>query len=82
MADPHKVHGLPDDMQPGATGSYPDGKIGPGDEGELRVAVSTDLIHQRIRVDFGKMLSWVSMTPEQAIQFAEVLRQRAVKMLS
>lgn len=52
----------------GATGQFPQGTIGPHDEGELKCAVSFQ--HGKLVINFGKSLSWIAMTEEQGIQFA------------
>lgn len=56
----------------GATGRFPDGKLHPGDEGELRFGVAKDS-KGNVHIDFGKDVSWVSMSPEMARDFALLL---------
>ena len=56
---------------------YPDGRLGPDDEGELTSLVEVDRKHRRVTLHFGKNLSWVSMTVEQARRLSLVLRQSA-----
>lgn len=51
----------------GAMGEAPTSND-PTDQGSMRAMLSLD--DGRVRVDFGKMLSWVSMTKEQAEGFA------------
>ena len=52
---------------PGATGAFPHGKLAPGDEGELRAHLSRD--GDIVRIDFGKDLSWLAMTSNEAKEF-------------
>ena len=56
----------------GATGKFPDGSLGPHDEGELRFGVAKDsngLVH----INFGKPVSWFAMPPEVAVDLARKL---------
>jgi hypothetical protein len=63
--------------KPGATGNYPNGKLNEYDEGELAVAITADTLNRCITMDFGKQVAWISMTPEQAEGFAELLKLKA-----
>ena len=50
----------------GATGELPWGKIQPGDEGELRFAVSHDPVNGTVKLEFGTPVAWLAMPPETA----------------
>ena len=67
---------LPCGLKLGATGQFPQGKLGEGDEGELRLAVGRsdggDVI-----IDFGKEVAWIGLPPAQAVSFAEAILKRA-----
>lgn len=63
----------------GPTGRFPNGKARPDDKGELRAAI-TDA-NGMVMIDFGIKVSWLAMTPEQAIEFAKLLDARARKVL-
>ena len=66
---------MADDTKLGATGEFPEGKLGEGDEGELQFAVG---VHEgNIVIDFGTPVAWVAMPPELARQVAELLLQHA-----
>lgn len=56
---------------------YPHGRIAPDDEGHLAAVMSTDLVHKRVTIEFGKSLSWVSLTAEQCVALAAELTRRA-----
>lgn len=63
-------------MEIGGTGKFPQGSLGPHDEGELRFAIARDskgLVH----VNFGKDVSWFALPPEQAIELAKTLLRHA-----
>lgn len=60
---------------PGATGAFPHGKLAPGDEGELRAHLSCK--GDILRIDFGKDLSWLAMTRNEAKEFAARLMAMA-----
>lgn len=59
----------------GATNEYPDGQLGPRDEGEIRMAVSH--LGHIVRIDFGKRLAWVGMGAEHARALARALLKHA-----
>lgn len=60
----------------GATGKFPDGKLHPGDEGELRFGIAKDS-NGNIHIDFGKDVSWLSLPPEMAVNLARLLLRHA-----
>lgn len=59
----------------GATGSFPDGKLNKYDEGELRVAITKS--NGKVVIDFGKSVSWVAMTPEEAKNLSTLILKHA-----
>lgn len=59
----------------GATGGFPDGKLTPTDEGELRFAVCVK--DGRVVFEFGKPVAWIGFTPEQAREIAVSIREAA-----
>ena len=61
----------------GPTGSYPRGRMGPEDRGGVRAAIAADVPNRRVQMDFGTNLNWLSMTPEEAIAWAEQLTAKA-----
>lgn len=60
----------------GGTGHFPDGKMHPGDEGELRFAVAKDS-RGNVHINFGKDVSWLALPPETAVQLAQLLLKHA-----
>ncbi len=60
----------------GATGKYPKGMLGPGDEGELRIGITADS-KGTVIINFGKECSWIGMPPAQAVEFAKLILRRA-----
>ena len=62
----------------GATGKYPHGKTGSEDQGELKSAVY--IRDNRLVVNFGKSLSWLSMTKQEAMMFAAGLVRKIEEM--
>lgn len=66
----------------GATGEFPYGRIDAHDEGELRAAVHGDVEREIVVMNFGKSVSFVAMTPVQAVEIAEVLIKMARKVTS
>ena len=62
--------------QLGSTGKFPDGKLHPGDEGELVLGVARDT-HGDVHINFGKDISWLALPPEQAVEFAKLILRHA-----
>ena len=63
-------------MKLGATGEYPNGALGPHDEGAINIGVTHDS-KGTVILNFGKEVSWIGMPPEQAIQFASLIMRHA-----
>ena len=61
----------------GATGNYPNGKLDPTDQGELRLMISHSADGQIIRLDFGKPTAWIGLPKEHAMQLAVLLLEHA-----
>lgn len=57
--------------RPGPVGEYPDGKLGPTDNGALMMAVSVD--HGRVVIDFGTQVTWLAWSPDEAEAFATAI---------
>ena len=60
----------------GATGKYPEGSLGPHDEGALQMAVAHDS-KGNVHVNFGKDVSWFSLPAPQAINLAKLILRHA-----
>jgi hypothetical protein len=56
----------------GATGKFPDGSLGPHDEGALQMGVAHD-DHGNVHVNFGKEIRWFALPSDQAIALARLL---------
>jgi hypothetical protein len=61
----------------GATGRYPYGKMSDADEGELAVALATDVRNGVVRMEFGKPVAWLALPAAHARQFAQMLLAKA-----
>lgn len=62
----------------GPTGKYPEGKISGRDEGEIAFAVGVE--DGKIVLNFGKPVAWVGFTPEQAMEIARMIRNKAKRL--
>jgi hypothetical protein len=60
----------------GATGKFPQGQLGPDDEGELRIGIAHDS-KGTVLINFGKEVSWLGMPPPVAIEFAKQILKHA-----
>lgn len=59
----------------GPTGAFPQGRLNPEDEGEIRMGVT---VHDgKVVMDFGKPTAWIGMDPRQARELGETLIRRA-----
>ena len=67
--------------QLGATKRYPQGKLNQNDEGEIMFAVAADKSKGKVLINFGKPVAWIGMDREQAIEFANLLKQKADDLL-
>lgn len=62
---------LLNNLKLGATGKFPEGKITPEDEGEIKLLIQ---IHKgNIMMNFGKKIQWIGFNPDQALQIADLL---------
>lgn len=68
------------ELKLGTTGLFPDGKINEHDEGELRCSIATDEIHHQVIIDFGTQIAWLSFNPDEAINFANLIIEKANKL--
>ena len=64
-------------LQLGGTGEYPEGRLDGDDEGGLRAALTVEC--GKLVLRFGKNLSWIAMTPDEAEIFGNILIDRARK---
>lgn len=64
----------------GATGRFPEGKFNDDDEGELRAGIA--VYQDKIVINFGKSVSWLALLPEQALEFAQMLTEKANEIIS
>lgn len=62
----------------GATGKFPHGKLNDHDEGELIVALHVE--GGKIVMEFGKRISWLALTAEDARHFARTLIAKAEQL--
>lgn len=63
--------------EPGPTGRFPDGKIGPHDQGEIAVGIGIDVVNKIVVMEFGVLTKFIGMSPEQAIEIADDLINKA-----
>jgi hypothetical protein len=60
----------------GVTGKFPLGKLGPDDEGELKMAVAHDN-EGNVHVNFGTEVVWFALPCDQAIKLAMLILHHA-----
>jgi len=66
--------------EPGPTGKFPEGKLTPGDEGELNIGITT--YNGNVIINFGKQISWIGLPPETAVKVAQAIIDKAVEARS
>lgn len=64
----------------GATGRYPEGKLGAHDEGEIAFAVAADPVNKKILIDFGKPVAFLGMNKAQAVELGQMLIAKAKQL--
>jgi hypothetical protein len=62
----------------GPTGDFPEGKLGPDDEGGLVVAIN--VTEGKVRVDFGTPVAWFALSHEQALEYAAGIIDAAMSL--
>jgi hypothetical protein len=65
---------------PGPTGEFPQGKIHPMDEGELRFALIRDKKRNVIVFEFGKSVRWLALDKAAAITLGNAILERAKEL--
>jgi hypothetical protein len=66
-----------DTDRPGPTGHFPQGKLRPDDEGEIKVAILADVKHQIVILEFGKPVAYLAIRADQVPAVVEALLQKA-----
>ena len=66
-----------DQVEGRAKRAYSQGRVRPDDEGDLACAITTDHVRKRIIMDFGKEVTWLAMTADDAVSWANQLLARA-----
>lgn len=59
----------------GALGSFPNGALGPSDEGAIQFGVTEK--DGKVVLDFGTPVAWIGMEPQQAADLAGVMLRHA-----
>ncbi len=55
-------------------------KIDRFDEGEIKFGIAADHNENIVRINFGKKVSWVGMTADQAMDIAQCLLKKAMEL--
>lgn len=71
-----KLNELKEQYNLGETGLFPDGKLTEKDEGEIKIAIGE--MGGRVIMNFGKPITWIGFTKEQAKGIAESLLKFSV----
>lgn len=74
-ANRERVEKMLSDQMKNLLGEFPKGKLNADDEGALAVAISAN--QGKVVINFPKPVQWIGFTPEQAVQIAQSLIQRA-----
>jgi hypothetical protein len=61
----------------GATDRFPEGKLAPEDEGEIRFGVTVK--DGKVVIAFGKPVAWIGMTVAQARELGQLILERAAE---
>ena len=69
------------DPRPGPTGDFPEGQLGPNDDGGTNMAIAASAKDGQVHIQFGGPVAWLAMPPEMAIQIAVSLIGAATKLM-
>lgn len=68
------------EQMPGPTGEFPEGRLNEHDEGELMIGL---VAHKgKVVLNFATPVAWLALNPNQAIQIANVLIEKAKALQS
>ena len=70
-------HKPTDDPSIGPTGEFPDGKVGPDDDGEIRMGVGVHAKSNTVILEFGVPVTWLGLPKKQAIALGKALIMKA-----
>ena len=62
----------------GATGNFPDGKMTPHDEGELKIAIVS--VGDKVVIEFGEPVRWIGLNRDQAVELGRAIIKKARKL--
>ncbi len=62
----------------GKTGEFPEGKLTEKDEGGIQFAIAAK--NDKVILQFGTPVAWMGMTPEKAVDFGELLINKAAEV--
>lgn len=62
----------------GPTGRFPEGKLTPADQGEIRYQIG--IVKGKVALNFGSPVQAIGLSPDQALHLADLLRQYAKKL--
>ena len=64
--------------QLGPTKQFPEGKLTPEDEGEIKIGVICK--DGKVVLHFGKPIAWIGFPPHQALELAKLLKERGLEL--
>lgn len=59
---------------------WPEGRIGPNDDGELVFAMAADPKHGVVHIDFGKPVAWIALDKESAEKLIAMLTEKLFEL--
>ncbi len=78
--DAEAIKRFMDQMNGTARRSYPAGRMGAKDDGELAYAVAADPAHGTVIIRFGKPVEWIAMSAKDVEQLREKLLEKVVAL--
>lgn len=75
LATAKKMQEEADKLNLGSTGKFPEGKLVEHDEGEIQIAITH--YKGKVVINFGKPVSFIGFTPEQAANIAQTILDHA-----
>lgn len=57
--------------------AFSQGRLSAEDDGDLAIAISADLVHKRVIINFGKHVDWIGLDANDCVGLAKMLIEKA-----
>lgn len=60
---------------------FPQGQLSANDEGEIAMAMTTDIVHKKVIIQFAKPIRWLGMGIAEATHLRDMLNEKIKALL-